>query len=62
MALAMQRKKPGYTKNGEVKIISLNGKQLLEMLPKTQKKRTIAKITRRLGILGIPVPTPTNIE
>ena len=36
----LQRKKPGYTKGGEVKIVSLSYKQLTEMLEKASKKTT----------------------
>ena len=48
----LQRKKPGYTRNGEVKIVSLNTKQLAEMLDKSGKKKIRAKISRRLADLG----------
>jgi len=52
----LQRKKPGYTKSGEVKIVSLGTKQLVDLLGKTQKKKTMAKINRRLVDLGyVPV-------
>ena len=44
----LQRKKPGYTKNGEVKIVSQSIKQLTEMLDKASKNKIRAKITRRL--------------
>lgn len=56
MAKNLQRKKPGYTKNGEVKIVSLNGPQLTALLEKTQKKKTQAKIQRRIRDLGYVVP------
>jgi hypothetical protein len=52
----LQRKKPGYTKNGEVKIISLGTGQLVELLDKTQKKKIQAKIRRRLNDLGYVAP------
>ena len=52
----LQRKKPGYTRNGEVKIVSLNTKQLANMLDKTSKKKTKAKISRRLTDLGYVAP------
>jgi len=48
----LQRKKPGYTRNGEVKIVSLNTTQLAAMLDKTSKKKILAKINRRLTDLG----------
>jgi hypothetical protein len=52
----LQRKKPGYTKSGEVRIVSLSTKQLVELLDKTQKKKIIAKIRRRLTDLGYVAP------
>ena len=48
----LQRKKPGYTKGGEIKIVSLSTKQLVDLLDKTQKKKVKAKINRRLNDLG----------
>ena len=56
MAKSLQRKKPGYTKSGEVKIISLGTKQLVELLDKTQKKKVQAKIRRRLQHFGYVAP------
>lgn len=56
MAKSLQRKKPGYTKAGMVKIVSLNAKQLVEMLEKTQQKKIQAKIKRRLDSLGYVAP------
>ena len=56
MAKSLQRKKPGYTKSGEVKIISLSGKQLTDLLDKTQKKKIKAKIQRRLKDIGYVAP------
>jgi hypothetical protein len=56
MAKNLQRKKPGYTKNGEAKIVSLNGPQLTALLEKTQKKKTQAKIQRRIRDLGYQAP------
>jgi hypothetical protein len=44
----LQRKKPGYTKNGEVKIVSLSIKQLTEALDKASKNKIKAKLNRRL--------------
>ena len=46
-----QRKKPGYTKAGEVKIVSLSHKQLTELLDKTQRDKTKAKIRNRIRLL-----------
>ncbi len=48
----LQRKKPGYTKSGEVKIVSLSYKQLHELLEKTNKKKTQAKIRQRMNNLA----------
>ena len=60
MAKSLQRKKPGYTKNGEAKIISLNGPQLVNLLEKTSKKKIAAKIQRRLTKLGYVVPVTSS--
>jgi len=51
MANKLIRKKPGYTKSGEVKIISLSVKQLTELKDKTQQNKKRAKIQRRIDIL-----------
>ena len=51
MAKTKQRKKPGYTKNGEVKIVSLSINQLEPLLEKASKKKEIAKIQNRLTVL-----------
>jgi hypothetical protein len=56
MATNLQRKKPGYTKNGEAKIVSLNGPQLVKLLKNTSKKKIVAKIERRIKQLGYVVP------
>jgi hypothetical protein len=56
MATNLQRKKPGYTKNGEAKIVSLNGPQLVKLLKNTSKKKIVAKIERRIKKLGYVVP------
>lgn len=45
------RKKPGYTRSGEVKIISLSVKQLIELKEKTQATKKQAKIQRRIDLL-----------
>ena len=52
MAKSLQRKKPGYTKSGEVKVVSLNVKQLAAQLDKASKPKDKAKIQRRLTKLG----------
>jgi len=51
MANKLTRKKPGYTKSGEVKIISLSVKQLTELKEKTQFNKKKAKIQRRIDLL-----------
>lgn len=51
MAKKLSRKKPGYTKSGEVKIISLSVKQLADLLDKTQFNKKRAKIQRRIDVL-----------
>ena len=56
MAKKLSRKKPGYTKSGEVKIVSLNGPQLVNLLEKTSKKKVAAKIQRRIQKLGYVAP------
>jgi hypothetical protein len=56
MAKSLQRKKPGYTKAGVVKIVSLNITQLLAERQKVSKKKLIAKYNRRLTKLGYVAP------
>ena len=56
MSKNLQRKKPGYTKGGEVKIVSLNGKQLTKLLENTSKAKIKAKIQRRINDLGYVAP------
>jgi hypothetical protein len=56
MAKSLQRKKPGYTKNGEPKIVSMNGPQLVRALEKASKKKIAAKIQRRIQKLGYVAP------
>ena len=51
MANKLVRKKPGYTKSGEVKIVSLSVKQLTELMDKTQKNKVKSKIQRRITLL-----------
>jgi hypothetical protein len=51
MAKSLQRKKPGYTKSGEVRIVSLNVRQLTELKEKTQQNKKRAKIQRRINLL-----------
>ena len=51
MAKSLQRKKPGFTKAGEVKIVSLNYEQLVKQLAKNSKKKIETKIRNRMRIL-----------
>ena len=51
MSKKLNRKKPGYTKSGEVKIVSLNHGQLIALLGKTSKKKVETKIRNRMRIL-----------
>jgi hypothetical protein len=51
MSNKLIRKKPGYTRSGEVKIISLSVRQLTELYEKTQRNKTRAKIQRRVALL-----------
>ena len=51
MAKNFTRKKPGYTRSGEVKIISLSIPQLIELKEKTQANKKQAKIQRRIDLL-----------
>jgi hypothetical protein len=61
MAKSLQRKKPGYTKSGEAKIVSLSVKQLVELLDRTQKKKVQAKIQRRLKDIGYVAPVAEEV-
>jgi hypothetical protein len=51
MAKSLQRKKPGYTRSGEVRIVSLSVKQLIDLKEKTQANKKQAKIQRRIDLL-----------
>lgn len=51
MTKKLNRKKPGYTRNGEVKIISLSVKQLIDLKEKTQSNKKQAKIQHRIDLL-----------
>ena len=46
-----QRKKPGYLKDGRVKIVSLSLAQCNKLLEDTSKKKVAAKIKNRIRIL-----------
>ena len=56
MSKNLQRKKPGYTKNGELKIVSLSGPQLVKLLANTSKPKIKAKIQRRINDMGYMTP------
>jgi hypothetical protein len=66
MAKSLQRKKPGYTKSGVAKIVSLNLKELNELIATTSKAKIKAKIQRRIWLLiarkGLPKPAVTASE
>lgn len=51
MSNKLIRKKPGYTKSGEVKIVSLSIQQLTDLREKTQQNKRRAKIQRRINLL-----------
>ena len=53
MSKSLQRKKPGYTRAGEVRIVSLSIKQLTELKEKTQANKKQAKIQRRIDLLKL---------
>jgi len=57
MSTTLQRKKPGYTRNGEIRIVSLSVKQLTELKEKTQSNKKQAKIQRRIDLLTRTEPT-----
>jgi hypothetical protein len=52
----LQRKKPGFTKGGVAKVVSMSIKQLVAELDRTQKNKLKAKINRRLNALGYVAP------
>jgi SOS response regulatory protein OraA/RecX len=58
MATNLQRKKPGYTKSGVAKIVSMNTKELVLALDKASKKKEKAKIQRRLQRMGYVALAP----
>jgi hypothetical protein len=61
MSKSLQRKKPGYTKSGVAKIVSMNGPQLVKLLTNTSKKKQQDKIERRIKKLGYVVPTVVEV-
>jgi hypothetical protein len=62
MATNLQRKKPGYTKSGVAKIVSMNTKELVSALDKASKKKDRAKIQRRLQRMGYVALAPVATE
>jgi SOS response regulatory protein OraA/RecX len=62
MAKNLQRKKPGYTKSGVAKIVSMNTKELVVALDKASKKKEKAKIQRRLQRMGYVAPVAVEAE
>jgi hypothetical protein len=56
MSKKLNRKKPGFTKAGVAKIISMSVKQLVSELDRTQKNKVKAKINRRLNAMGYVSP------
>jgi SOS response regulatory protein OraA/RecX len=62
MSKSSQRKKPGYTKAGVAKIVSMNTKELVSALDKASKKKEKAKIQRRLQRMGYVAPAPAVQE
>ena len=57
----LQRKKPGYTKSGVAKIVSMSAQQLVAELDRTQKNKIKAKINRRLSDLKYVAPVVEEI-
>ena len=57
----LQRKKPGFTKAGVAKIVSMSTTQLVAELDRTQKNKVKAKINRRLNNLGYVAPVVEEI-
>lgn len=51
MSNKLIRKKPGYTRSGEVRIVSLSIQQLTDLKEKTQTNKKRAKIQRRIDLL-----------
>lgn len=51
MSKSLQRRKPGLTKSGAVKIVSLSYAQLADLLSKNSKKKIEGKIHNRMRIL-----------
>jgi hypothetical protein len=51
MSSKLNRRKPGYTRSGEIRIVSLNYNQLIALLGKTSKKKVETKIRNRMRVL-----------
>lgn len=51
MAKKLERRKPGYNKSGDVRIVSLNYKQCQDLIANTTKKKVQNKIRNRMQIL-----------
>jgi hypothetical protein len=51
MSKKLNRKKPGFTKAGVAKIVSMNYLQLVNLLSKISKKKVESKIRNRMRIL-----------
>jgi hypothetical protein len=62
----LQRKKPGYLKDGRVKIVSLNLNQCNKLIAETSKPKVKAKIQNRIWQLikrqGLPKNDVTQTE
>lgn len=57
----LQRKKPGFTKAGVAKIVSMSVDQLVTELDRTQKNKVKAKIQRRLNHFGYVAPVVEEV-
>ena len=51
MLTKLIRRKPGYTRSGEIRIVSLSYNQLVNLVSKTTKKKIETKIRNRMRIL-----------
>jgi hypothetical protein len=51
MSKKLNRKKPGFTKAGVAKIVSMNYLQLVNLLSKNSKKKVECKIRNRMRVL-----------
>ena len=66
MAKKLQRKKPGFTKAGVEKIVSLSYNQLANLLSKNSQKKIESKIRNRMRILeqrkGFVAPVVAEVQ